>query len=512
MSEFVNDGRAGGVKSSLYHSFAVLAPRTGEAHVGPLRELSACFDVFDSSDLAAVDFSILFESVVQRAISGARLKVGSFSLASGATYEVDLEDRFAALLWGGRLTEAGDLNVFCRLARPGSFIVDVGANFGLYTIELARLAGGDATVVAFEPQPRQFALLEKNITRNGLARTVVAIQKAVSSTAGAAEFFVAQSNSFSGLRDTGRSARSETINVAVTSLDQEPAMSGRSVDLLKIDVEGAELDVLLGASGMIARSPNLVILFEATIKNQNVSDQREIIKWIDQRMAEGYALYCGFHGGDPGAAIEVVDDIGPHMTGNLFLVRKDSPSNKSLVEAIESEKKRIAERRTGEIGAMNAVRQIVRLLRTEINASELLRRQADELRRTVEMERHDHAKLSKMFDEENLRLAKEFARLAAALENGEPRLRELSNELAAKTAEARNLEGEVQRQEQLIADIQKEIYAQGVRERELRSALNEARLVNASTSERLKAIENSRWWRFGKRIIFPLAQVFRRRR
>lgn len=511
MSGSVKDERTNGVKSPFFHPFALAPVKAGEAHVGPLRDLSACFDSIDRSDPMVVDFSTLFEMVVQRTISGARLKTGAVSLDSGATYQIDLEDRFAALLWAGRLNEAADLNVFCRLVRPGALIVDVGANFGLYAIESGRLSGGDATVVAFEPQPRQFALLEKNITGNGLARTIVAIQKAVSSKAGTAEFFVAQSNSFSGLRDTGRSARSETISVEVTTLDEEPLLAGQSVDLIKIDVEGAERDVLIGATALIGRSADVVILFEATSKNQNAVGQRELVHWIGQRMAEGYALHSGFHGGKPGAAIETVDGFGPQMTGNFFLVRKDSTSHRALVEAIESEKRRTVEQRTDEDGAMNVARLITRLLRSEINATDSLRRQNDELRRAAETERHDHGELSKQFDEENLRLAKEFARIAAAVEDRESRLRDMSNQLATITAQAKKCENDVLMQERVIADIRQNLHAHGVRERELRTALNELRLVHASTSDRLQSIENARWWRLGKRVFFPLAHALRRR-
>lgn len=128
-----------------------------------------------------------------------------------------------------------------ELVRRGATVFDVGAHIGYYTLLFSRLAGPGGRVVAFEPSPRNLPVLRWHVARNGCANVRVEAA-AVSAETGSARF---TADTGSG---TGRLAESGTVEVRTIRLDDYVDAGGPMPDVLKIDVEGAELDVLLGLS------------------------------------------------------------------------------------------------------------------------------------------------------------------------------------------------------------------------------------------------------------------------
>ena len=209
-------------------------------------------------------------------------------LVSGLNIEVDLGDLFGAEFYVGHCNETAVVSALCRTLPPGARVVDVGANFGLYALHAARYAGKLSRAVAFEPAPRTFGLLEANIKRNRLSARIKARRAAVSETPGVATFHVAADQSFSGLRDTGRSPLREAVDVEQVSLDTDPAVIALgAVDFLKIDTEGGEAGVLAGASQTIDRSPGLVVLMEYSVKNLTAQQAVNVRKCVDDLLAKG---------------------------------------------------------------------------------------------------------------------------------------------------------------------------------------------------------------------------------
>jgi FkbM family methyltransferase len=136
--------------------------------------------------------------------------------------------------------------VCARALGPGAVGLDVGANIGATALIMGAYTGAGGRVVAMEPGPQSFALLERNLALNG-ASTVTAVNCAVSSEAGQATFC---ENSAYGHLAPG----AEGLQVEVRTLDQIVEGLGLTrLDLLKIDTEGFEPQVLEGAKATIER-------------------------------------------------------------------------------------------------------------------------------------------------------------------------------------------------------------------------------------------------------------------
>jgi FkbM family methyltransferase len=161
-----------------------------------------------------------------------------------------------------------------ELARlePGDVFVDVGANIGLYSILAARRIGATGRVLAFEPSSREFTRLLANLEMNG-ARAVTPFSVALSSAPGFLELHVAPTHTgLNTLRVSDatahafRDARAQTVGVLRFDEAIAPLLDGKRVKLMKIDVEGAEMEVLLGMETSLAAGLFERVVVEITPK------------------------------------------------------------------------------------------------------------------------------------------------------------------------------------------------------------------------------------------------------
>ena len=185
-------------------------------------------------------------------------------------------------------------NEFCLLTRvlqPGMTFVDVGANIGLYAMFAARKVMPGGTVLAIEPSSREYENLVKNIEANRIE--VRALRIAVTDRVGRAELLVAPLSN-AGHNTLGAFGYGTPLErkegVPMAPLDDIVADQGlRRLDVIKMDVEGAELMVLRGASRVLREFRPLWLLeiSDRTLQHQNASS-REI---FDLMAAEGYRFF-----------------------------------------------------------------------------------------------------------------------------------------------------------------------------------------------------------------------------
>jgi FkbM family methyltransferase len=158
-------------------------------------------------------------------------------------------------------------------------MMDVGANLGLYTLLASRLMPSDGQIVAFEASPIEHAKLAWTILRNKLANVEV-IHAAVSDALGTATIYqsLAGAGALNRLdRPAKTSGEWEPTKVSMTTIDAWAATHGKiPIDLLKIDVEGHELPVLVGAQSLIRNWRPLILIEVNAARASARSAPREI--------------------------------------------------------------------------------------------------------------------------------------------------------------------------------------------------------------------------------------------
>ena len=144
-----------------------------------------------------------------------------------------------------------ETKVIKDIVKEGNIVVDAGANIGYYTILLSKAVGHNGKVYAFEPEKSCFNLLKKNCRENK-CYNVILINKALSNKEGEIKFYINE-------KDKGSSSvieNGDAVIVQSTTLDKEIS---KPIDFMKIDIEGAELQALQGATTSLRSCSKMVI-------------------------------------------------------------------------------------------------------------------------------------------------------------------------------------------------------------------------------------------------------------
>ncbi len=165
-----------------------------------------------------------------------------------------------------------------RVLKPGMVFVDVGANDGYYTLFAARRVGADGRVVAVEPSSRERAHLARNLARNGIGNVEI-VPAALGAAAGHADLHLAH-GAHTGHNTLGSFAHDDVVpdsleRVTLDTLDAVVARLGLPrVDVVKIDVEGAEAGVIAGARTVLTtiRPVLMMELNDSALRAQGSSE------------------------------------------------------------------------------------------------------------------------------------------------------------------------------------------------------------------------------------------------
>ncbi len=181
---------------------------------------------------------------VTRVINGTKVK---FPARWSRYYEKDYESENYAFLK--------------QRVKPGMHIIDIGAHIGLFSVISSKLTGQSGKVVSFEPTPETYSVLKKTLQLNH-CDNVMPLQAAISNENGKATFYIGNTtvnNSNSLVKNKpGEELHSHivellTIDTVVKTYSVKPG-------LIKIDAEGAELDVLKGGQDFILANKPIIIL------------------------------------------------------------------------------------------------------------------------------------------------------------------------------------------------------------------------------------------------------------
>jgi len=186
---------------------------------------------------------------------------------NGVKIYVNIADRYLGrfMLQYGEY-EKGTTKVFMKTVKKGMTFVDVGACIGYYTLIAAKLVGADGKVFAFEPEPLNFEWLVRSISINGF-KNILPIRKAVSDKNGLIELYLDKDNigGHSIVRNRGESILVEAVALDNFFKDQTP-------DVVKIDIEGAEILALRGMEQIIKRSKELSLFVEFLYNKKEILD------------------------------------------------------------------------------------------------------------------------------------------------------------------------------------------------------------------------------------------------
>lgn len=145
--------------------------------------------------------------------------------------------------------ESENLNLLRDHTKPGTWLFDVGANIGLMSAPIVAQVP-EARVLSFEASPNVLPYLEQTISESPFADRWSLVPKAAGAATGQVSFALsaAEHSVFDGIRSTHRTETVREVTVEMTTVDSEwQRLGSPKVSAIKIDVEGAELDVLRGA-------------------------------------------------------------------------------------------------------------------------------------------------------------------------------------------------------------------------------------------------------------------------
>lgn len=255
---------------------------------------------------------------------------GNRTIPFTTKYGLTLKLRIGDILFGGylHLGESNPLEIYVlrNILNPNDIVVDVGAHLGWYTVNSAQMVGSGGTVYAFEPNPSVAAWLAENCKLNGL--TNVRIERiALADKNSTTDFFVGGADSLGSLKliNAKRSnlERVKRIKVPLRSLDRYLKMSElKKLKLIKVDAEGADLEVLKGAAGLLRKlHPYLIVEVFGLTWNTDVGRDKKIISYLQSL---GYHPYSFEQGG----LRKYFPTMGQPQIINLFFAHRETELRK----------------------------------------------------------------------------------------------------------------------------------------------------------------------------------------
>ena len=146
------------------------------------------------------------------------------------------------------------------LLQPGDVVLDIGANYGLYALSMAKVVGESGHVYAFEPASKTASYLQRSIEQNKFNH-ITLVRAALSKVSGKAEFCLNENSELNSL-NTSIASSGKTETVDLITLDMlEAELSVKNVKFIKLDAEGEEGNILLGGDLFLKNSSPL-IMFE----------------------------------------------------------------------------------------------------------------------------------------------------------------------------------------------------------------------------------------------------------
>jgi FkbM family methyltransferase len=238
---------------------------------------------------------VLLIAVCLLTVDGSELRrlrywmTGSVSVDGMTFYLNSQDEHLTQIVLHSGIWEPEETRSFCERVRPGDTVIDVGANVGWYTVLASRLVGEQGKVIAFEPDPINFAFLKRNVEANG-CRNVVLEQKALSNEPGTLRLFLSTKNK--GMHSTAMQLGDSAgqIDVEAVRLDDYLQQRDLVADVVKIDVEGAEGFVLDGMTRLLQEDRRMTLFMEFA-PDRLAASGYEALPLVDRLKEQGFRIW-----------------------------------------------------------------------------------------------------------------------------------------------------------------------------------------------------------------------------
>lgn len=238
------------------------------------------------------------------------------------SFSLDLDSRVnsdSAIAWyfqQGVPPEPEVVHVMARVIQPGDFVVDAGANVGFFTVLVAQLAAPGGRVLAIEPGHNNLHKFHRNVAINQGATVTHCDQPLALSNSVA--FYLTRDNGMNACFPAKDAAA--TMELPATTLD---AICDEVPKLIKMDIEGSELNALKGAEKLLARHPPFIVmeLNEKALTAMGTSS-KEVRAFMD---AAGYQMFWLDEQGAPPVliALDRAINLERENTNVLFSTEAD---------------------------------------------------------------------------------------------------------------------------------------------------------------------------------------------
>jgi len=196
----------------------------------------------------------IYENYLWKQYNGGIIELPEFRMYLDPNENVISKSIFLHKHW-----EILESKLFCHSISKGNIVIDIGAHIGWYSLLASNRVGKEGIVYSFEPEPRSFNILIKNIKLNKMTN-IVPINKALSDSSGTQLLYRNLYKKDPSIYRMWFESDEESIPVKVITLDEW--LKNKHVDLIKIDVDGYECKIFHGMKKIISENPNLIIFSE----------------------------------------------------------------------------------------------------------------------------------------------------------------------------------------------------------------------------------------------------------